>query len=126
MRAGRNWAFMSVAASLASILYSTWLFSALPERWLRWVFTLLSKPESESPPFNIIEWVDRELSWFILGQVILLLSAIVAGPQSRPVAVKIGGSLLVVGAVAWALYVGDFAFTTRADLVLSEDFTFSL
>ena len=126
MRWGRNWAFVSVAASLVSITYSTWLFTALPERWLRWVFTLLSKPDGGSPPFNIIEWVDGELSWFIFGQLFLLFTSIVAAQCGRPVAARIGGSLLGLAAVAWALYVGDYAFMTRGDLVLSEDFSFSL
>jgi hypothetical protein len=102
------------------------LYAALPERWLRWVFTLLGKPAGESPPFDIVEWVDGELSWFVLGQVFLLGISTVACLYSRPVAVKVAVALLGVAATAWAIYVGDFAFTTRADLALSERFSFSL
>lgn len=125
MRLGRNWALLSVAASLSSAAYSVWLYSALPERWLRWVFTLLSKPDGDSPPFNLTDWVAGELSWFMLGQVLLLAVATIASVRSRPLAIKTACLLITFCAAAWALYVGDFAFGTRADLVLSEDFKFS-
>ena len=123
---GRGWPLLSAAASLVSLAYSFWLYSTLPDRWLRWMMTLLSKPDRESPPFDLIEWVDRDLSLFFLAQALLLIAAMAGGLLSRNAWAKLMCVLIVVGALASSIYVVDFALAIRADLALSEGYRFSL
>ena len=122
----RTWPLLSGAASLASLAYSWWLYSQLPDRWLRWLQNLLSKPDQDSPPFDLMAWVDADLSMFLLTQSILAVVAIGTALSSAKTWQKALLGAASVGAISLARFVANFAVGVRADLAPSEGYRFTL